>query len=63
MAEQVSPAHAGAGAPSGTSTPLRQRSQEQLAELKQLYDTAPVGLGFIDTELRYVRLNIDARAA
>ncbi len=35
----------------------RQRSREQLAELKQLYDTAPVGLGFVDTDLRYLRLN------
>src|SRR5689334_8353362 len=36
--------------------PPRQRSRE-LAELKQLYDTAPVGLGFVDTELRYLRIN------
>jgi PAS domain S-box-containing protein len=35
----------------------RQRSQEPLAELKQLYDTAPVGLGFVDTDTRYIRLN------
>jgi PAS domain S-box-containing protein len=30
---------------------------EKLAELELLYDTAPVGLALVDTELRYVRIN------
>lgn len=29
----------------------------QLAELDRLYRTAPVGLGFVDCDLRYVRIN------
>ena len=32
-------------------------AQHQLAELEQLYETAPVGLCFVDRELRYVRIN------
>jgi PAS domain S-box-containing protein len=35
----------------------RQRGRQQLAELKQIYDTAPVGLGFVDTHMRFLRLN------
>jgi PAS domain S-box-containing protein len=30
---------------------------KQLEELERLYATAPVGLGFLDTELRFVRVN------
>jgi PAS domain S-box-containing protein len=33
------------------------RAQHQLVELEQLYETAPVGLCFVNTELRYVRIN------
>ena len=39
---------------------LRQHDQlarKQLAELEQIYRTAPVGLLFVDSDLRYVRLN------
>ena len=31
--------------------------RDQLAELEHLYDTAPVGLCYVDRELRYVRIN------
>ncbi|WP_162909544.1 PAS domain-containing protein [Aggregatilinea lenta] len=31
--------------------------QQQLAEIEAIYDTAPVGLCFLDTDLRYVRVN------
>ena len=38
--------------------PERENSTgEELNELEQLYRTAPVGLCFLDTELRYVRIN------
>src|SRR6476660_3586081 len=30
---------------------------DQLAELENIYRTAPIGLLFVDTELRYVRIN------
>jgi signal transduction histidine kinase/ActR/RegA family two-component response regulator len=33
------------------------RAQHQFAELEQLYETAPVGLCFVNRELRYVRIN------
>jgi PAS domain S-box-containing protein len=33
------------------------RALHQLVELEQLYETAPVGLCFVDTDLRYVRIN------
>jgi len=33
------------------------RAQHQLEELEQLYETAPVGLCFVNRELRYVRIN------
>ena len=32
-------------------------AKKQLAEMERLYATAPIGLGFLDTELRFVRLN------
>jgi PAS domain S-box-containing protein len=32
-------------------------AKRRLAELNQIYDTAPVGLCFVDPELRYVRVN------
>jgi PAS domain S-box-containing protein len=32
-------------------------ANKQLEELERLYATAPIGLGFLDTELRYVRVN------
>jgi signal transduction histidine kinase len=35
----------------------QQESYNRLLELEVLYQTAPVGLGFLDHELRYVRLN------
>ena len=35
----------------------REQAHEQLAELNNLYRTAPVGLCLLDTELRYVRIN------
>src|SRR5262249_35074606 len=35
----------------------RQRSDESLASLDALLQNAPIGLGFMDTELRYVRVN------
>jgi PAS domain S-box-containing protein len=38
------------------------RSRKQLAELDHIYNTSPVGLCFLDTELRFVRLN-EAMAA
>lgn len=31
--------------------------QQQLAEIEAIYDTAPVGLCFLDADLRYVRVN------
>jgi PAS domain S-box-containing protein len=34
-----------------------QEAHNRLAELEHLYKTAPVGLAFLDTQLRYVRLN------
>jgi PAS domain S-box-containing protein len=33
------------------------RAQHQFVELEQLYETAPVGLCFVNRELRYVRIN------
>ena len=33
------------------------RSAAQLSELEALYDEAPIGLGFLDRELRFVRVN------
>jgi len=30
---------------------------KQLAELERLYPTTPIGLGFLDTNLRYLRVN------
>jgi PAS domain S-box-containing protein len=33
------------------------RARAQLAELDHLYTTSPIGLGMVDTSLRYVRLN------
>ncbi|MBS1857599.1 MAG: PAS domain S-box protein [Acidobacteria bacterium] len=32
-------------------------ADEQLAQLERFYATAPIGLGFVDTDLRYVRVN------
>lgn len=32
-------------------------SSQRLTELLLLYDTAPVGLGFVDPDLRYVKVN------
>src|SRR4028118_573384 len=34
-----------------------QTAQQQLAEIEAIYASAPIGLCFIDTELRFVRLN------
>jgi len=34
-----------------------ERAQEELAELEHIYDTAPVGLSLLDTDLRYLRIN------
>ena len=31
--------------------------EKQLEEVERLYATAPIGLGFLDTELRFVRVN------
>jgi len=36
---------------------IREESYHRLLELEVLYRTAPVGLGFFDRDLRYVRLN------
>ncbi|HEX6174356.1 MAG TPA: ATP-binding protein, partial [Candidatus Binatia bacterium] len=33
------------------------QNEAQLAELKSIYETAPVGLAVLDTELRYLRVN------
>jgi PAS domain S-box-containing protein len=42
----------------GEQQRLRQSlANKQLEELERLYATAPIGLGFLDTELRYVRVN------
>jgi PAS domain S-box-containing protein len=42
----------------GEQLRLRQSlANKQLEELERLYATAPIGLGFLDTELRYVRVN------
>ncbi len=38
------------------------RLQEQFAELEHLYRTTPVGLCFMDTELRFVRINDELAA-
>jgi PAS domain S-box-containing protein len=35
----------------------QEESYHRLLELEVLYETAPVGLGFLDQDLRYVRLN------
>ena len=35
----------------------RALAKEQLEELERLYATAPIGLGFLDTDLRFVRVN------
>jgi PAS domain S-box-containing protein len=32
-------------------------AKKQLEEIERLYATAPIGLGFLDTELRFVRVN------
>src|SRR5215475_906001 len=32
-------------------------ANKQLEELERIYATAPIGLGFLDTELRFVRVN------
>jgi PAS domain S-box-containing protein len=32
-------------------------AEKQLEEVERLYATAPIGLGFLDTELRFVRVN------
>ena len=32
-------------------------ANKQLEELERIYATAPIGLGFVDTELRFVRVN------
>src|SRR5262249_26444924 len=32
-------------------------AKKQLEEVARLYATAPIGLGFLDTELRFVRVN------
>ncbi|GET42870.1 PAS domain-containing protein [Microseira wollei] len=32
-------------------------AEQQLAEIEAIYDTAPIGLCFIDTNLRFVRIN------
>jgi PAS domain-containing protein len=32
-------------------------SSQRLTELLLLYDTAPVGLGFVDPDLRYIKFN------
>src|SRR5215472_9988166 len=42
----------------GEQLRLRQSlARKQLEEIERLYATAPVGLGFLDTELRFVRVN------
>ncbi len=40
-----------------TGRKAEQEAHHRLAELEHLYKTAPVGLGLVDTRLRYVRLN------
>lgn len=40
-----------------SDAPATAQDQEQVAELDAIYATAPVGLGFVDTQLRYVRVN------
>jgi PAS domain S-box-containing protein len=35
----------------------RSLANQQLEEVERLYATAPIGLGFFDTDLRYVRVN------
>jgi PAS domain S-box-containing protein len=34
-----------------------ERAQQQLAEIEAIYATAPIGLCFLDTNLRYLRIN------
>jgi PAS domain-containing protein len=34
-----------------------EQSRRQLLELDTLYDTAPIGLGLVDPDLRYIRIN------
>ncbi|MBC2653314.1 PAS domain-containing protein [Novosphingobium flavum] len=43
----------------GTATLLRQEAQlsAALSELEALYNEAPIGLGFLDRDLRFVRIN------
>src|SRR5438094_10666823 len=36
---------------------LAQTAEYRLAELENLYQAAPIGLAFVDTELRFVRIN------
>ena len=46
------------GDPNGEQLRLRESlATKQLEELERHYATAPIGLGFLDTELRYVRVN------
>ena len=46
------------GSPDGEQRRLRESlANKQLEELERLYATAPIGLGFLDTELRYIRVN------
>src|SRR5262249_44002397 len=40
-----------------TGRKAEQEAHHRLAEIEHLYKTAPIGLGFVDTGLRYVRLN------
>ncbi|MGQ9872485.1 PAS domain S-box protein [Leptodesmis sp.] len=35
----------------------QEEAQQQLLELEAIYATAPIGLSFVDTQLRFVRLN------
>jgi PAS domain S-box-containing protein len=41
----------------GSFLPLDARPVERFSQLRAIYDTAPVGLAFLDTQLRYVNLN------
>jgi PAS domain-containing protein len=35
----------------------RSLAEKQLEEIERLYATAPIGLGFLDADLRFVRVN------
>ncbi|MGH9867317.1 MAG: PAS domain-containing protein [Candidatus Polarisedimenticolia bacterium] len=46
-----------AGSAAGRSRDRHRRTEERLSEIEGIYAAAPVGLGLVDTDLRYLRVN------